>query len=222
MNAHPHHTAISRWRPGLMAALVLASCAIASPGWAQDKGSREKEALRRAQLALRAAQDEVATLQRERAQCATDREAALKDKAEAQKSSGLLASAQAQSRQSQGRVKQLEGELEAVQQQLSEAKAQQTQQAKELGDGQRSLRAVRQLLETSEQRQRVLQERNQQLYDTGVAVVEMYRSRKPAETAAQQAVVLGFGLVDVENISEKWLDRLNAARFHQQDRLPPP
>lgn len=222
MNAHPHHTATRRWRPRLMTALVLASCALASPGWAQDKGSREKEALRRAQLALRAAQDEVATLQRERAQCATDRDAALKDKSEAQKSSGLLASVQAQSRQSQGRVKQLEGELDALQQQLAEVKSQQALQAKALAEGQRSLRAVSQLLETSEQRQRILQKRNQQLYDTGVAAVEMYRSRKPAETAAQQAVVLGFGLVDVENISEKWLDRLNAARFHQQDRLSAP
>lgn len=222
MNAHPHRSATHRGGAGFIAGLVLATCAVATPTWAQDKGSREKEALRRAQLALRAAQEEVATLQRERAQCTTERDTALKDKAEAQKSSGLLASVQAQSRQSQGRVKQLEGELEALQQQLTQAKAQQDLQARELAQGQRSLRAVSQLLETSEQRQRILQERNQQLYDTGVAVVEMYRSRKPAETAAQQAVVLGFGLVDVENISEKWLDRLNAARFHQQDRLPSP
>lgn len=222
MNAHPHRAATQGAAQRLIACLLLACFAVATPSWAQDKGSREKEALRRAQLALRAAQDEVATLQRERAQCSTDRDAALKDKAEAQKTSGLLASAQAQSRQSQGRVKQLEGELETLQQQLAEAKAQQVAQAKELAEGQRSLRAVSQLLEASEQRQRILQARNQQLYDTGVAVVEMYRSRKPAETAAQQAVVLGFDLVDVENISEKWLDRLNAARFHQQDRLTSP
>lgn len=200
--------------------------AVSSPtATAQDKGNREREALRRAQASLRSTQEQAASLQQEKASLLAEKEALIKDKqsvgAESQRHASRVAAAQAQARDAQSKAQSLEAELEQLRTQLTSAKELVNRQAAEIADNQRTTRAVRALLESSQQKQRVLEQRNAQLYEVGLAAVEMYRSRKPAETAARQAGVLGFGIVDVENISEQWLDRLNAARFLDQDKLTP-
>lgn len=213
--AHPAHR--------LLLALCLAGLTVSA--LAQDKPSREREALRRAQQALRSAQEESATLQRDKAALAAEKDALLKEKAslgaEQQRTAGRVAAAQVQLRDAQARVTQLGAELEALQAQLTSVKEEQIRTVAELNDAQGKVKVLRTLLEASQQKQRVLEARNKQLYDTGVAVVEMYRSRKPSETAAQQAGVLGFNLVDIENISERWMDRLEAAR-HLEPVTPAP
>ena len=66
---------------------------------------------------------------------------------------------------------------------------------------------------------RILEARNQQLYDVGSAVVEMYRSRNRGETLARQEPFFNLGVVTLENISDKWMDRLESARYLDQDKL---
>jgi chromosome segregation ATPase len=203
----------------------LGGALLPTPALAQEKSSREREALRRAQQALRSAKEESVTLLRDKEQLSAEKAALLKDKeaigAEARRTAARVAATQAQAREAQAQIAQLTADLEAVRAELATAKAQQASQATELADSQRTVRTVRALLESSQHKQRILEARNQQLYDTGVAVVEMYRSRKPSESLAQQSQVLGLGIVDIENISEKWMDRLQAARYQDQDKLNP-
>jgi chromosome segregation ATPase len=203
----------------------LGSALLATPAMAQEKSSREREALRRAQQALRSAKEESVTLLRDKEALSAEKAALLKDKeaigAEARRTAARVAASQAQAREAQAQITQLMADLEAVRAELASAKEQQARQATELAESQKTVRTVRALLEASQDKQRILEARNQQLYDTGVAVVEMYRSRKPSESLAQQSQVLGLGIVELENISEKWMDRLQSARYQDQDKLSP-
>lgn len=211
------HAPIFR-RTSWVVCLLALMTAVASPtATAQDKGNREREALRRAQQAVRAAQEEAAALQRDKVALLSEKDGLLKEKAglgaESQRHASRVAAAQAQAREAQAKLTELSGEMAALRQQIDEQKALQTKTLATLNEEQGRVKAVRNLLEASQQKQRTLEARNQQLYDIGVAVIEMYRSRKPSETASRQGGVLGFGLVDIENISEQWMDRLDAARY---------
>lgn len=208
-------------RTALVAALLC--CAVSAQ--AQDKNAREREALRRAQQALRTAQEAAATLERDKTQLASEKDALAQEKdrlsTDAKRANARVDGALAQARAAQAKAQALETDLSAVQQELAALKEAHQVQSQKLADAQRTVAATRGLLERSVQAQRILEARNKQLYDTGVAVVEVYRSRSPAEALARQEPFFGIGRVTLDNIAEKWLDRLESARYLDQDKLAP-
>lgn len=203
----------------VMLALTLALLATVLPAQAQDKASREREALRRVQQALRAAQDEQSTLQRDKAKLAAEKDSLSQDMdrldGELKRTASKVSSAQAEARAAQARSAQMESELVTVKAELDALRTRHEEQGRKLQESQSRVAAITALLERSTQAQRVLEARNQQLYKVGVSVVEVYRSRKPADTLARQVPVLGMGEVTLENVAEAWLDRLEEARFKE-------
>ncbi|HEX5373992.1 MAG TPA: hypothetical protein VFW84_14795 [Aquabacterium sp.] len=214
MTTHPIRCVIAV----LMAWLVMSGTA-----WAQGaegaKGNREREALRRVQQSLREAQAEQATLQQDKTQLTAEKDRLLQEKRTLdetlQRTAARAGSAAAQARAAQQRAEQVEAELASARQALAAMTAQNEEHARQLADARQTLGTVRTLLERSTQDQKMLQARNEQLYALGVSVVELYRSRSPADTLARQEPLLGFGRVTLENVAELWLDRLEAARWSQ-------
>lgn len=205
--------------------LALALVLQGSAAMAQDKPSREREALRRVQQALRSAQEEAATLQRDKAQLAAEKEAIASDKGrldQALRQSAAKASAvAAQAQSAQARVTQLEAELSAARQELDALKSQVATLTKQSQEQQQTVVAVRGLLQRNVQARQVLEARNAALYKVGAAAIEMYRSSRPKETLARQEPFFGMGTVTIENVAEVWLDRLEQARYQDADKLQP-
>jgi chromosome segregation ATPase len=205
----------------LMAALALALLTSALPVQAQERASREREALRRVQQALRTAQDEQGALQREKAKLSAEKESLSQDMGkldgELKRTASKVGAAQAEARAAQARAGQLESDLGTARTELEALRAQNEQQGRQLQESQARVKAVTAMLERSTQTQKLLEARNQQLYKVGVSVVEVYRSRNPASTLARQAAVLGMDEVKLENVAEAWLDRLEEARFKEEE-----
>jgi len=206
----------------LMAALALALLASALPVQAQEKASREREALRRVQQALRTAQEEQGALQREKARLSVEKEGLTKDvgklDGELKRTSAKGGVRQAEAGAAEARAGQLESDLVATKAELDTLRLQNEQQARQLQESQARVKAVTAMLERSTQAQKLLEARNQQLYKVGVSVVEVYRSRKPADALARQAPLLGLREVQLDNVAEAWLDRLEEARFKEEDQ----
>lgn len=194
--------------------------------WAQqDKSAREREALRRTQQALRAAQQETATLQQQAQTLGAEKSRLLDEKqaldATARQRASQVAGAQAQARQAQARVQQLEDELSVVRAELTAAQGKSTAQAAELADQSRLVAALRTRLERATQAATVLEKRNGELYQVGRDAIELYRSQRPKETLARSEPFFGIGHVTLDNVAERWRDRLEAARWQGQEQLAP-
>lgn len=209
----------------IAAALVAVLLLPISPnaGAQEGKSSREREALRRTQQALRAAQEASSNLQRDKDRLAQEKDALVKDKersaTEVRQTASRLDAALAQGRHAQSRIQALEAELASVNQALASERDARAKLAEQLAESRQLVATTRAMLERSTQAQRILAARNQQLYQVGSAVVEMYRSRKPSETLARQEPFFNLGVVTLENISDTWQDRLEAARFWDQEKL---
>ncbi|MES2088886.1 MAG: hypothetical protein V4532_02710 [Pseudomonadota bacterium] len=212
-------------KPAQVMVLACTLLALAGPAQSQEKASREREALRRVQQALRVAQDEQSTLQRDKAKLATEKESISRDMSkldgELKRTASKVGSAQAEARAAQARSAQLDTELTGVKVELEALKLQHEEQGRKLQDTQGRVLAVTALLERSTQAQALLEARNQQLYKVGVSAVELYRSRRPAETLARQEPVFGMAAVTIENVAEAWLDRLEEARFKEDVKTAP-
>ena len=223
-----HHVART---PSLAARVCLLGMAVvlvsASPtAWAQqDKSAREREALRRTQQALRAAQQETATLQQQAQTLSAEKSRLLEEKqaldATARQRATQVAGAQAQARQAQSRVKQLEDELAAVRAELTASQEKSTAQAAELAEQSRLVVTLRTRLERATQAVTVLEKRNGELYQVGFDAIELYRSQRPKETLARMEPFFGIGHVTLDNVAERWRDRLEAARWQGQEQLMP-
>ena len=59
----------------------------------------------------------------------------------------------------------------------------------------------------------VLEQRNAQLYQVGLAAIELYRAKNPADAWLQKASVLGLSEVRVENAAEEMRTKLDDARY---------
>lgn len=205
--------------------LVLVLALHGSAAMAQDKPSREREALRRVQQALRSAQEETAALQRDKVQLAAEKEAISGDKNRLDQALRLSASkasaAAAQVSSAHARATQAEASLAAARQELGAQQEQIAGLTRQLQEQQQTLIAVRELLQRQVQARQVLEARNAQLYNIGAAAIEMYRSARPAETLARQEPLVGIGAVRIDNVAEVWLDRLEQARYQDADKLHP-
>lgn len=206
-------------------ALALALLLQGASVMAQDKPSREREALRRVQQALRTAQEETATLQRDKAQLAAEKDAIANDKGRLdqalRQSASQAQAATAQVRSTQARATQLEAELSAARQEIEALKTQLAGLSRQSQEQQQTVVSIRDLLQRNVQARQVLEARNAQLYKVGAAVIEMYRSARPADTLARQEPFFGIGAVTLDNVAEIWMDRLEQARYQDADKLPP-
>lgn len=197
---------------GLAALLLAASTCVQ----AQDnKANREREALRRTQQALRQAQEESATLARDKATLGNEKAELTRQNAQLETDLKKSAGQAAQARSAQSRAQQLDHELATLRTEHTALQARATEQAAKLQEAQGTLAAVRTLLERATQRQALLERRNQELYDTGLAAIELYRSKDAAATWAQREPLLGFKQVGIENAAEAMRGKLEMARSDQ-------
>ncbi|MFN3618403.1 MAG: hypothetical protein ACK4K3_05975 [Aquabacterium sp.] len=204
-------------------ALMLATTG--DMAWAQDAASREREALRRTQQALRAAQQETAALQQQTQALGAEKSKLLQEKqaldTTARQRARQVAGAQAQARQAQARVLQLESELAAVRAELTAAQERSSAQASELADQARLVATLRTSLERQTLAVKVLEKRNGDLYQVGLDAIELYRSQRPKEALARMEPFFGIGHVTLDNVAERWRDRLETARWQGQEQLAP-
>lgn len=202
-------------------AFRLGVCGLAitlSTAHAEDSEARAKMALQRAQQALQQAQADNEQLQS--SQAALTAEKATLDAANTKLTAQVksLSSAKAQARAAQAQVTQLQTQLASLQQQLNQLKEHDQTVSAQLAETRSRLHSVVGLLETTTRQNNLLQTRNQALYATGRAAIDMYRSKQPGQTWSQQVSLLGFDEVHVENAAEAMRTRLEQSRFV----APPP
>lgn len=198
------------------ASMVLAATlgvVLLVPAQAQDKSSREKQALQRAQQALREAQSERDELQSKQATLTTEKSSLEAEKAKLSGEVKKLGTVQAQARAAQAKAAELEASSAKLKEQLAQAQAQNAEMSAKLAEAQTRLRAVTSMLASNTQTQTLLEQRNSQLYQVGLAAIELYRSQSPTSTWAQRASPLGLGQVQVENAAEAMRTKLDDARY---------
>lgn len=216
----PTHGRPARSHPWVLtgAALLMLLVALMPAGsWAQDRASREREALRRAQQALRDAQAENATLQQARSALATEKDALAADKARLDAELGRARARAAQVDAARQQLERLQTELAEIRAQRDTAMVRIEDLNTQLQASKATAASVRAMLERATATQALLVQRNRALYDVGLAAIELYRSRDAAATWAQREPVLGLGQVRLENAAEALRDRLEAARHLTPD-----
>lgn len=203
-------------------ALALICASLAAPSLAQDgKASKEKEALRRAQMALRAAQEQQSSLMAER------------DRAEAQAASARkeVGAARALHQGAAARLKATEAEaaesrsqLQATRQSLQDAQALAAERDREQQQQVLALRqesaarlqanlALTELLQRSTKALADAESKNHQLHAIGQDLVRRWLDRKPLDTALLQDPVLGLTAVRFEDQAEALRSALEAHRL---------
>jgi len=189
--------------------------AFAMPAFAEggEKAGREREALRRVQQSLRETQAERDTLQADQLRLQKEKDALTAESAKLQGDVRRLGGVQAQLKESQGDLARLRQELDQCKTQLAEAQGSNSALSARLAESSSRLNLVRGLLERSTQAQAVLEKRNQQLYNVGLAAVELFRSRDLGRTWIQQVNVLGFDGVRIDDAAEQMRTRLDEARY---------
>jgi len=211
----PTHGRPARPRPSVLAGAALLALLVTlmpAGSWAQERASREREALRRAQQALRDAQAENATLQQARSALATEKDALAADKARLDAELGRARARAAQVEAARQQVERMQTELAELRAQRDTAMVRIEDLNTQLQASKAAVASVRAMLERATATQALLVQRNRALYDVGLAAIELYRSRDAAATWAQREPVLGLGQVRLENAAEALRDRLEAAR----------
>lgn len=196
-----------------LALTALLGLTLLVPAHAQEKSSREKQALQRAQQALREAQAERDDLQTKQAALTAEKTSLEAEKTKLSGEVKKLGSVQAQARAAQAKVAELEASSAKLQEQLAQAQAQNAEMNAKLAEAQTRLRVVAGMLASSTQAQATLEQRNSQLYQVGLAAIALYRSKTPADTWSQKASLLGLGEVQMENAAEAMRTKLDNARY---------
>lgn len=201
-----------------LALAVSLLMAVSLNAHAEDKGNREREALRRAQQSLRQTQEERDALATEKANLTQ-----AKDKAENElkQSSSRIRAAEVQARSTKARLDQVEASLkvkdEALQaaDQREQALQQELQKAQAaLRDQSRTLASVSALLAESTKENEGLKAQNRSLYGLGLNLVEVVRTQSPAAWLKAHDALLGFKGVEAENLAEKFRSMLDDARYN--------
>lgn len=207
-----------RAKAGLVACAALSLLLTAGAAQAEDKGNREREALRRAQQTLRQTQEERDALAGEKASLAQ-----AKDKAEGElkQSDARIRQAESQARSNKARLEQAEASLKAKEeallasQQREEALQAQVQKLQAaLNDKSRTLASVSSLLAESTKDNEGLKAQNKALYGIGLNLVDVVRTQSPAAWLRAHDAVLGFKGVEAENLAEKFRTMLDDARYN--------
>lgn len=208
--------ALRRPRASLLVVTLLAAMTL--PAQAEEKSSREREALRRAQQSLRQTQEERDALAGEKATLAQ-----AKDKAEgelkltAAKVKGAeskAAAARARAEQLEASLKSKDEALVAAQQRESELQDQLHKVQAELADKTRLASSLSNLLAASTQERQVLLMQNKALYATGLDMVSLLRTQSPSEWQRARDALLGMQAVKAENLAEAFRTRLDDANYN--------
>ncbi|RZL02106.1 MAG: hypothetical protein EOP36_08765 [Rubrivivax sp.] len=198
--------------------LVLSS---ADPAHAEDKTSREREALRRAQQSLRQTQEERDALASEKASLAQ-----AKDQLDGQlkQTSAKVKGAESKATSERARAAQLESTLRSKDEALTAAQAREAELADRLrkaeaglADKSRLLENVSGMLARSAQAQQTLEAQNSALYATGLELVDVVRSQSPSAWLKARDGLLGFQGVRVENLAESFRTKLDVARYNKKE-----
>lgn len=217
---------LSRLPIGRVIAMPLLLLALATPALAQQPqaASREREALRRAQLALQQAQQQRdATL----AEKATLQRALEQAQAGARGSSGRLAAQQRELAALRAQAEQLRAELEAARTSAEQAAAEARRRAEDSGI--RSAQQINQLRAELAERtaaNRALVARTEaltaelqrgeaaraRLHAVGLEAVQAFESKGTATGVLQGEPLLGLAAVRVENRASELRERLDDAR----------
>jgi chromosome segregation ATPase len=204
--------------------LTLLALMLAAPSvQADERASREREALRRAQLALRDAQAATVSLQQEKAQESAQLHEEIKQTS-------------AQLNRAQSRAKSSEREVTALTQKLAletkqrEEQAAQLQQAKTQIDGltialQESRNKVSNLeklaqaheadLNVTRARVGACEAKNEKLYAYGTELLAAYQRKGPLDALLQREPLLGLKQVEIDNVLQEYRDKLDF------EKLPP-
>ncbi|MGC4061281.1 MAG: hypothetical protein QM749_10725 [Aquabacterium sp.] len=208
-------------------ALTLAVlCALsAPPAHAEDKANREREALRRAQQSLRQTQEERDTLAGEKATLAQDNG---KLSSELQQTSAKVKGAESRASAARARVDQLASSLKDKDKALAEAQAREADLQAKLTQTQAAYaekaaltNTLAGMLKSAKTEQTTLTAQNKALYDTGLALIDLYRSDSPSAWLKTADAPLGLREVRVENLAEAFRTRLDAARYQTADGVTP-
>lgn len=211
----PHMAPVLVFLLSLMMSLLAATAA-----HAQDKPSREREALRRAQQSLRQTQEERDALAGEKAAMSQ-----AKDKAESElkQTSAKVKGAESKAAALRAKADQLEASLQnkdealnAALQRESELQAQLQKVQAELADKARTLASVASMLTASTQDRQTLLAQNKALYATGLDMVSLLRTQSPSEWQRAKDAMLGLSAVKAENVAEAFRTRLDDANFNAQ------
>lgn len=192
--------------------------AVSMSAHAEDKGNREREALRRAQQSLRQTQEERDALASEKANLAQ-----AKDKAENElkQTGSRIRTVEAQARGTKARLDQVEANLKAKDEALQAAE--QREQALQaelqktllaLKEQSRTSASVSGLLAESSKENEGLKAQNKSLYGIGLNLVEVVRTQSPAAWLRAHDSLLGFKGVEAENLAEKFRTMLDDARYN--------
>jgi chromosome segregation ATPase len=191
------------------------------PAHAEEKSSREREALRRVQQSLRQTQEERDALNGEKSSLVQAKDQlAAELKQTAAKAKGVESKAAALRAQ----ITQLEATVQSRDEALAAAQAREqdlnekllvTQSA--LAERTRLFDNVKGMLARSTQEQNTLIAQNKGLYDTGLALIDLYRSQSPSTWLKLQEATLGFQGVTVESLAETFRTRLDDARYQTLD-----
>jgi len=231
--SHPPKPIQRRALHALVAAFAGAGlAAVAGRATAQDAAAeREREQLRRTQAALRAAQTENQQLRADTVRLQRENEAqgnqttALESGASAAQNrarslDARLAEAQADIDASRTRATAQQQALALKEQDLALAQTRRGGLEQQLAASQRSLAertqtvaALRQLLEQSTAALSAAETANRDLYNTGMAVVELYSGRTPFEQAALQDPLFGLGRIRIQDQAEQLRAKLAALRL---------
>lgn len=203
----------------LCAALILGLAVISLPAQAEDKGNREREALRRTQQSLRQTQQERDALEGEKASLAQAKDQL---SGELKQTAAKVKGAEAKAAQARVKIEQLEASLRDKDKALADAQTREaelqtrmSQMQASLSDKTRLADSLAAMLKASTQEQRNLKSQNAALYDTGRALIDLYRSDSPSAWLKGADVPLGFRDVRVENLAEAFRSRLDDARYKE-------
>jgi chromosome segregation ATPase len=219
-----HHLPQAKRLMALIAVAMMAMAASA-PTHAEDRASREREALRRAQMALHSAQEEAAAAQRDKASLAQEKTTLAQDKERLdgalKRTQSKVNTSEAQARAAQAKAAQLEADMAALNAKLQAAQIAQEELNKKYQESQQTMTTVRGLLEKSTKAQAILSERNRQLYATGLSAIELLRSEDRPQKLSSIDPFFKLGVVTMDNVAETWRDRLEAARYKDEEQLNP-
>ena len=213
---------MNRLRPFItrvsMALPLLCALSLVAPvAHAEEKASREREALRRAQQSLRQTQEERDTLAGEKATLAQDKD---KLSSELQQTSAKVKGAESRAAAARARIDQLESSLKDKDKVLAESQAREadlqallTKTQSALAEKAALTSTLTGMLKTARTEQNTLTAQNQALYETGLALIDLYRSDSPSAWLKSVDVPLGLREVRVENLAEAFRTKLEAARY---------
>jgi chromosome segregation ATPase len=199
--------------------IFVVSALAAAPAWAASD-SREKQLLRRMQ-------QQVQQVDRARAQAEQEKATALADKENAERELEKLRLSNRQLAGERAARRRLERERQAVQVEMETLKTKLADTEKQLADSVALQRATAQTLAQTEsarkrtegelkgtsQALQVCQAHNGKLYGMGREMMQKYRDKSCQDALAQAEPFTGLKKVEVENLLERWRDRLDREKL---------